>query len=61
MHLLKQKLVKYQFFRLIIRESLVQAHWAIGIFKQELLSLIPVIEGNTEFPQIYFCNKNIRK
>ena len=32
-------------------------HWAIGIFKQELLALIPVIEGNTEFPNIYTCNK----
>ncbi len=32
--------------------------WAIGIFKQELLSLIPVIEGRTEFPPIYACSKN---
>lgn len=32
--------------------------WAIGIFKQELLSLIPVIEGNTGFPEIYICAKN---
>lgn len=32
-------------------------HWAIGIFKQDLLALIPVIEGNTEFPNIYTCNK----
>lgn len=33
-------------------------HWSIGIFKQELLSLIPIIEGNTEFPEIYICAKN---
>lgn len=33
-------------------------HWAIGIFRQELLALIPVIEGNTDFPHIYTCAKN---
>lgn len=33
-------------------------HWSIGIFKQELLTLIPVIEGNTDFPHIYTCAKN---
>ena len=33
-------------------------HWAIGIFKQELLSLIPTIEGNTSFPDIYICAKH---
>lgn len=31
--------------------------WAIGIFKQELLSVIRVIEGETEFPNVYVCNK----
>lgn len=33
-------------------------HWSIGIFKQELLSLIPTIEGNTSFPKIYICAKH---
>lgn len=32
-------------------------HWAIGIFKQELVSLISNIEGETEFPNVYVCNK----
>lgn len=31
--------------------------WALGIFKQEFASLIQYIEGNTEFPNIYTCNK----
>jgi hypothetical protein len=31
--------------------------WAIGIFKQELASLISNIEGETEFPKVYICNK----
>lgn len=32
--------------------------WAIGIFKQELASLISNIEGDTDFPNVYICNKN---
>lgn len=27
--------------------------WAIGIFNQELKNLIPVIEGETNFPTVY--------
>lgn len=33
-------------------------HWSIGIFKQELASLISNIEGDTDFPNVYICNKN---
>ena len=31
--------------------------WAIGIFKQELRDMITTIEGNTDFPTLYKCNK----
>lgn len=31
--------------------------WAIGIFKQELLSLISTIEGDTDFPDIFICSR----
>ncbi|MBQ3197209.1 MAG: hypothetical protein IJB63_03705 [Alistipes sp.] len=31
--------------------------WAIGIFKQELRDMITTIEGNTDFPSLYKCNK----
>ena len=31
--------------------------WAIGIFNQDLLKLIPTIQGATDFPQVYVCNK----
>lgn len=32
--------------------------WAIGIFKQELSSVIQTIEGDTNFPNIFICDKN---
>lgn len=42
-------------FRIVDR-----THWAIGIFKQELKDLISNIEGDTEFPTLYKCDKSIQ-
>ena len=41
-------------FRIVDREN-----WAIGIFKQEMRNLIPVIEGKTKFPPLYRVNKEL--
>lgn len=41
-------------FRIVDRKK-----WAIGIFKQEIKDLISNIEGNTDFPKLYKCNKSI--
>ena len=43
-------------FRIVDRKK-----WAIGIFKQEMKDLIPQIEGNTDFPKLYECNKDVIK
>ena len=40
-------------FRIVNRER-----WAIGIFNQSLLSLIPTIEGDTDFPAINVLSKS---
>ena len=34
-----------------------RTRWSIGIFKQELANIITSIEGETEFPEVYVCNK----
>ena len=39
-------------FRIVNREK-----WAIGIFKQELKDIIGKIEGDTNFPAVYICDK----
>lgn len=40
-------------FRIVNRER-----WAIGIFKQEMKDIIPIIEGETDFPILYKCDKS---
>lgn len=40
-------------FRIVNRER-----WAIGIFKQEMKDIIPTIEGETDFPILYKCDKS---
>lgn len=40
-------------FRIVDRKK-----WAIGIFKQDMKDLIKKIEGKTNFPQLFVCNKN---
>jgi len=42
-------------FRIVDRKQ-----WAIGIFKQEMKDLILQIEGNTNFPKLYECNKDAK-
>ncbi len=32
--------------------------WAIGIFNQALRDLIPTIEGDTNFPEVYKIKNN---
>lgn len=41
-------------FRIVDRES-----WSIGIFNQTLKELIPIISGNTNFPEVYTINNNL--
>jgi hypothetical protein len=43
-------------FRVVDREE-----WAIGIFNQTLRDLIPVIEGQTNFPTVYQISKTPKK
>ncbi|TAH19616.1 MAG: hypothetical protein EAZ08_07910 [Cytophagales bacterium] len=43
-------------FRVVDREK-----WAIGIFNQTLRDLIPVIEGQTNFPTVYQISKTPKK
>jgi hypothetical protein len=40
-------------FRIVDRKR-----WSIGIFNQTLRDLIPIIEGNTEFPKVHTIIKN---
>lgn len=40
-------------FRIVDREK-----WSIGIFKQELKDTIKTIEGKTNFPKVYKCDKD---
>lgn len=42
-------------FRIVDRKQ-----WAIGIFKQEMKNLISKIEGKTDFPTLYKCDKTIQ-
>lgn len=35
-----------------------RTRWVIGIFNQKLRDLIPIIEGNTDFPEVYKIVKN---
>lgn len=41
-------------FRIVDRKA-----WAIGIFDQNLKELIPVINGETNFPEVYTINNNL--
>lgn len=42
-------------FRIVDRKN-----WAIGIFKQDIKNIIAKIEGKTDFPKLYKCNKSIQ-
>lgn len=42
-------------FRIVDRKQ-----WAIGIFKQEMRNLISKIEGKTNFPILYKCDKSVQ-
>lgn len=35
--------------------------WAIGIFNQKFCDLIPIIEGETNFPKVFKLEKEKRK
>lgn len=41
-------------FRIVDRKS-----WAIGIFNQTLKELIPIINGDTNFPEVYIINNSL--
>lgn len=34
-----------------------RTHWSIGIFRQDLRDLINIIEGDTDFPELYVCRR----